>query len=165
MKHYTREQLQKIAADVFGRYPNARTVACTEDGVPFITDETERYVKEHARSGKYAGGLKIEYFRRCDMPEKAAETQETETQKTEEVRQPAPENGQATAAPESPKARRTRGSKGKNTGKKAPTGKPKAAIPEASVRETTAVPEETQPQPSPATEADETGKIDNQKNE
>lgn len=160
MKHYTREQLQKIAADVFGRYPKAQTVACTEDGVPFITDDTERYVKEHARSGKYAGGLKIERFRRCDMPEQAAEAQETETQKTEEVRQPAPENGQATAAPESPKARRTRGS----IGKKASKRKAGAAIPETSVRETTAVPEETQPQPLPVTEAEETGKIDNQQN-
>lgn len=159
MKHYTREQLQKIAADVFGRYPKAQTVACTEDGVPFITDETERYVKEHARSGKYAGGLKIERFRRCDMPGKAAETQETETQKTEEVRQPAPENGQATAVPDPPKTRRTKGSKGKNT------GKPDAAIPEASVRETTIVPAKTQPQFSPVTEADEIGRIDNQKNE
>lgn len=129
MKHYTREHLQKIAADVFGRYPKAQTVACTEDGVPFITDDTERYVKEHARSGKYAGGLKIERFRRCDMP--------------------AQENGTTSVK----KATGSKSAKAK--GSKA--GKEKAAKGEKT-------PAETQPQPSPVTEADEIGKIDNQQN-
>lgn len=130
MKHYTREQLQQIAADVFGRYPNAQTVACTEDGVPFITDASEYALKEHARSGKYAGGLKIERFRRCDMP--------------------APETGTATA-------KKATGSKpAKAKGSK--PGKEKAGKGET-------VPPETQPQPSPLTESDGTGKSDNQKTE
>ena len=129
MKHYTREHLQKIAADVFGRYPKAQTGACTEDGVPFITDDTERFVKEHARSGKYAGGLKIERFRRCDIPVQ--------------------ENGTT------PVKKATGSKPAKAKGSKA--GKEKAAKGEKT-------PAETQPQPSPVTEADEIGKIDNQQN-
>ena len=127
MKHYTREQLQKIAADVFSRYPKAQTVACTEDGVPFITDDTERYVKEHACTGKYAGGLKIEHFRRCDML--AQENGTTPVKKA--------------AGSKPTKAKGSKAGKGKA----AKGGK---------------TPAETQPQPSPVTEADETGEIDNQ---
>lgn len=161
MKHYTREQLQRIAADVFGRYPNARTVACTEDGVPFITDETEYPLKEHARvAGKYTGGLKIEYFRRCDIPapENSAETesQKVETPKPGEVRQTVPEDGQATSAPEAPKAPRKTGAKRKNTGKKATERKTATSTPEAPAGETTAQAETLSP-PSPATETATSG--------
>lgn len=154
MKHYTREQLQGIAADVFGRYPNARTVACTEDGVPFITDETEYPLKEHARvAGKYTGGLKIEYFRRCDMPapETSAETETAETPKPGEVRQTVLENITATSAPVTPKAPRKTGAKRKNTGKKATERKTATSTPEAPAGETTAQAETLSPA-SPATE-------------
>lgn len=159
MKHYTREQLQGIAADVFGRYPNARTVACTEDGVPFITDETEYPLKEHARiAGKYTGGLKIEYFRRCDIPapENSAETETAETPPPREVRQTAPEDVQVTSSPEAPKAPRKTGAKRKNTGKKATERKTATSTPEAPAGETITQ-AETLSSASPATETATSG--------
>lgn len=73
MRKYSKEQMREIAADVFGRYPKAMSVAVTEDGQAFITDESDAAARNHAREKRYKQPLRIENFRREDLEEKPEE--------------------------------------------------------------------------------------------
>ncbi|MBS2099185.1 hypothetical protein [Carboxylicivirga linearis] len=67
MKTKSKEEKKAIAADIFKRYPKAKKVAVTSDGMAFITDENEIAVKNHAVKNRYGKELSIESFRRDEM--------------------------------------------------------------------------------------------------
>lgn len=78
MGKFTGEELKKVAADVFVRYPGARKVACTDDGQVFIIDQTDMHVKNHARKNNSGRELEIHPFTREGIEGDGEETVERE---------------------------------------------------------------------------------------
>lgn len=64
MKTLNLTEIKSIADDIFGRYPNAKKVSVTSDGMAFITDENDLAVKNHANKNRYGKVLEITEFTR-----------------------------------------------------------------------------------------------------
>lgn len=60
-------ELKAIAADIFGRYPKANKVSVTDDGMAFITDESDLAVKNHALKNPSGKELGITTFKRDEL--------------------------------------------------------------------------------------------------
>ncbi|GEM_PF-2056259 len=86
MKTKNKEQKKAIAADILERYPKAKKVAVTSDGMAFITDENEIAVKNHAVKNRYGKELSIARFTRDELEEeaKASKRNKTTTSKDDE---------------------------------------------------------------------------------
>lgn len=63
----SKQEQKAIAADIFKRYPKAKSVSVTSDGMAFITDEGDNAVKNHARNNRYKRKLSITPFTRDDL--------------------------------------------------------------------------------------------------
>ncbi len=64
MKTKSKEELKQIAREVFTKFPKANNLACTADGMAFITDESSHNVKNHSVKNKYGKVLTITNYTR-----------------------------------------------------------------------------------------------------
>jgi len=60
-------ELKAIAVDIFGRYPKANKVSVTDDGMAFITDESDLAVKNHSLKNPSGKELGISTFKRDEL--------------------------------------------------------------------------------------------------
>lgn len=64
MKTLNADELEKVAVDVFQRYPRAQKVSVTDDGMAFITDDGDLAVKNHSVNNRHNKKLGITSFER-----------------------------------------------------------------------------------------------------
>ncbi len=80
MKTKNENERKAIAADIFERYPKAKKVAVTSDGMAFITDENEIAVKNHSKNNRYGKELSISHFKRDEMEDEQEDKPKTAEQ-------------------------------------------------------------------------------------
>ncbi|HBL74242.1 MAG: hypothetical protein A2W90_17980 [Bacteroidetes bacterium GWF2_42_66] len=80
MNTLNKEENKAVAADIFKRYPNAKKVAVTSDGMAFITDESENAVLNHSKNNRHKKELEITRFTRDGVEGKRQKAEDNQVE-------------------------------------------------------------------------------------
>lgn len=83
LKIKNKEQLLDIAKGIFKSNKKVQKVAVTTDGMPFIIDQSEGAVKNHANNNRYKKELTIHRFIRDEVMSKGIDYQATSKASTD----------------------------------------------------------------------------------
>ncbi len=76
MKQIGKEKMQKVAQEIFEKYPKAKKVTVASDGQAFIIDNGDAAAKNHAKNNIYGKELSLVTFLRDDVMQEKKQTPE-----------------------------------------------------------------------------------------